>query len=180
MAQPGRSKRRAQWAAREVLDRFGTDVPVDAATIAVAHGIEVRFQELEDEVSGMLLVRDDCTVIGINAHHHPNRQRFSIAHELGHFLLHREEERFFIDAAVFFRSEGATPATWKQEREANAFAAELLLPRDAVTAAVRSTPFDPHDEAAVRRMADRVGVSAQALTIRLAELDLIDPLAVQE
>lgn len=168
---PGRH--RAKQEAKDVLRKFGDDVPVDVTAIAKANGIDVQLQGLEDEVSGMLLVRDGRPIICINAHHHPNRQRFSLAHELGHFLLHREKEPFFIDAAVFFRSEGATPETWAQERAANAFAAELLLPERKLKELWQSEPIDVFDDTAIRRLADRLGVSTQALAIRLSELGLV-------
>ena len=118
----------------------------------------------------MLVVRGDRSIIGVNARHHPNRRRFSIAHELGHYLLHKGEDRVFIDAAVFFRSEGATATTWAQEKEANTFAAELLLPEHTIREAWRADPIDVFDDVAIKRWADRFGVSPQALLIRLTEL----------
>lgn len=173
MTRPIRGKQRAKQAARAVLEQFPSNIPVDVVAIAEALGIEVRLEELEDEVSGMLLVRGDHPVIGVNARHHANRQRFSVAHELGHYLLHRDQEAFFIDAAVFFRREGATPTTWAQEKEANVFAAELLLPERAVQEAWQDNPIDVFDDTAIRRLAARFNVSTQALAIRLSELDLV-------
>lgn len=167
-----RGRQRAKQEAKNVLRRFGNDVPVDVVSIAEAHGVEVRLEELEDAVSGMLVVHGDRPIIGVNATHHPNRRRFSIAHELGHYLLHREEDRVFIDAAVYFRREGATATTWTQEKEANAFAAELLLPERRVRDEWRADPIDVFDDVAIKRWADRFGVSPQALLIRLTELDL--------
>ena len=172
MTYPGRGKQRAKQAARDVLSRFGSNVPVDVVSIAEAHGIEVRLEGMEDEVSGMLVAQGDRPIIGVNALHHSNRRRFSVAHELGHYLLHRDQDQVFIDAAVFFRSEGATANTWIQEKEANVFAAELLLPERAIQEAWRTDPIDVFDDVAIKRWADRFGVSPQALLIRLTELDL--------
>lgn len=172
MTSSGRGRQRAKQEARNILKQFGASVPVDIVGIAQAHGIEVRLEELEDAVSGMLVVRGDRSVIGVNANHHANRRRFSVAHELGHYVLHRGEEQVFIDAAVFFRSEGATATTWIQEKEANIFAAELLLPERAIRAAWQADPIDVFDDVAIKRWADRFGVSPQALLIRLTELDL--------
>lgn len=173
MTRPSRGKRWAMQAAKDVLEQFPGDIPVDVVEIAEAHGIRVQFEELEDQVSGMLLVQADQPVIGVNANHHPNRRRFSIAHELGHFVLHKDKAPFFIDAAVFFRREGATPETWAQEREANTFAAELLLPEQALKEIWRTEPIDVFDDAEVRSLANRFGVSTQALAIRLSELGLV-------
>ncbi len=61
------------------------------------------------------------------------RQRFTIAHELGHFFLHRASSTVFVDAApIFFRDESSSNGSQREEIEANAFAAELLMPEDAI------------------------------------------------
>ncbi|HTU78400.1 MAG TPA: ImmA/IrrE family metallo-endopeptidase [Solirubrobacteraceae bacterium] len=72
----------------------------------------------------------DGAVIGINADHPETRQRFTMAHELGHYLLrHHEraeayEDRFHLDLA-----ENTPPGfDWRAERAANDFAADLLMP----------------------------------------------------
>ena len=164
--------------AERLLRQYGQAdaVPVNVEAIARALGLEVRPEILEDEVSGMLLIRDEAPVIGVNARHHPNRRRFTIAHELGHYALHREETRFFLDASpVFFRSDGTEPATREQEISANAFAAALLMPGTSVRAAMQDHPIDVFDDRALRKFADKFEVSSQALMIRLSELDLLLP-----
>ena len=165
---------RAVRMAREILRRTGGAIPVDVEAIARAHDIAVRRAEFEEGVSGMLVIKDGQAVIGINARHHPNRQRFSLAHELGHYVLHREVASVFVDAApVFFRDETSADGSVRQEIEANAFAAELLLPEAALREQLGGRPVDALDDLAVRRLAARFGVSAQALTIRLTKLRLI-------
>ena len=176
MTSRDRGKERARRAARGLLRRHGAEVPVDVEAIARAEGVDVRTEELEDVVSGFLVVRGGRSVIGVNAAHHPHRRRFTVAHELAHRVLHPNRATLFLDGApLFFRTDGAAPVDGLMEREANAFAAELLMPAAAVEVVMREEPFDVHDEAATRRMAGRFGVSAQALVIRLAELDLLVP-----
>jgi predicted transcriptional regulator len=88
------------------------------------------------------------------------RRRFTIAHEIGHFLLHPEQ-------AVTERG-GATNATMAaREREANQFAAELLMPEHLVRQAVLEEGAD------ARRLADRFDVSIQAMGLRLRRLGLV-------
>lgn len=174
----GRSaaQQRARKAARDLLHSHGNDIPIDVVAIASACGVTVRVETLEDFVSGLLLVRGDEAVIGVNADHHPNRRRFTIAHELGHFLLHFDRSAFFLDASpIFFRQETTMATDHLQEREANAFAAELVMPEAAMRALMASEPIDVFDDAAVKWMANRFGVSTQALVIRLTELDLAFP-----
>ncbi len=176
MTAPAALKNEAKRLAKELHKQFGTKAPIDLEAIAHANRIDIRIENLEDEVSGMLVVRDGSAVIGVNGRHHPNRRRFTIAHELGHYLLHRDDARFFIDAApVFYRSDQTALISRDQELTANAFAAELLLPESVLKDAMHRDPIDVFDDAAVKRMADRFGVSSQALLIRLQELDLVVP-----
>jgi Zn-dependent peptidase ImmA (M78 family) len=159
-----------------LLHRYGDDIPVGVAAIVSACKVTVRTKALEYFVSGLLLVRGDDAVIGVNAGHYPNRRRFTIAHELGHFHLHLDRSAFFLDASpVFFRQETTMSADHDQEREANAFAAELLIPARAVRSLMATDPIAVFDEAAVKQMANRFGVRTEALVIRLTELDLVLP-----
>ncbi|MEA2578351.1 MAG: hypothetical protein QOD78_1939, partial [Chloroflexota bacterium] len=57
-----------------------------------------------------------------------------------------------------------------KERDANAFAAELLMPEQEILDAVRQDGLDITDDAAMKRAAKRFGVSVQALGFRLANL----------
>jgi Zn-dependent peptidase ImmA (M78 family) len=167
---------RARKAARDLLRRYGDDIPVDVVALAGACGVTVRVEVLEHFVSGLLLVRGNDAVIGVNADHHSNRRRFTVAHELGHFLLHLDRSAFFLDASpVFFRQETNMPTDHSQEREASAFAAELMMPESVLHSLMSSDPIDVFDDAAVKQMANRFEVSTQALIIRLTELDLILP-----
>ena len=89
---------------------------------------EVRFEPAEDDLSGFLY-RDrkrNVAVIGVNADHHPNRQNFTAAHELGHFLLH-DFDNIHVDRhfKVWLRNETSSQGTDIEEKEANLFAAEF-------------------------------------------------------
>ncbi|MEW6636047.1 MAG: ImmA/IrrE family metallo-endopeptidase [Actinomycetota bacterium] len=160
--------------ARQILKETGSQIPVDVEAIAKTRGLNVVRQELEDSVSGILMIRDERGIILVNGAHHPNRQRFSIAHELGHYLLHPDDGSIFVDRSpVFFRNRASSSGIRWQEIEANAFAAELLMPEEELDAQLNGRPIDAFDEVSVRRLAARFGVSAQALTIRLTRLDLV-------
>ncbi len=83
-------------------------------------GLECGSLELSDAVSGFLIEDEDVTAIGYNGSHHVHRQRFSVAHEIGHFMLsHNTQRKDDINK---------TDADPIHETEANAFAAELLMP----------------------------------------------------
>ncbi|HEU5236521.1 MAG TPA: ImmA/IrrE family metallo-endopeptidase, partial [Pyrinomonadaceae bacterium] len=128
------SKRRLIEAkASELLQKSKvTKAPVNVEKIANDLGIAVRRTPTEDDISGFL-VRNagEQPVIGVNTLHHPNRQRFTIAHELGHFELHTNEvhvDRVIVQLRSGESSSGENP----DEVEANRFAAELLMPADFI------------------------------------------------
>ncbi len=107
-------------------------VPVDQ--IARRLGVILSFEPFdgEDDISGILYRDGDTKIIGINSAHPDTRQRFSIAHELGHFVLHKKD--LFVDKVVRvnFRDETSSQAVDIEEIAANAFAAELLMPREFI------------------------------------------------
>ncbi len=157
-------------------------VPVDPAKIAKDLGIELRLEKVDDGLSGFLLrdQKNDRVVIGANLRHHPNRRKFTIAHELGHYLLH-EAATVHLDERkpgyVVQRRDGKS-STGEDvfEREANLFAAELLMPAKAIAKDLRDQAFDvleDDDEAFMKSLAEKYGVSFQALTIRLGYLGYI-------
>ena len=67
-------------------------------------------------------------MIGVNEDHHSNRQRFSIAHEIAHFVLHHGDTYIDKGYRVHFRDLESGSGTKREEMEANAFAAALLMP----------------------------------------------------
>ena len=166
---------RAVEVAKQTLEGFEKHLPIDIQAIIQAHKIAIRKQPLEDAVSGILVVKNGHATIGVNESHHPNRQRFTLAHELGHFLLHGDSSSVFIDASpVFYRDETSSEGSKLLEIEANAFAAELLMPESMLRKVTTNQPLDAFDEGAVRRLAAQFGVSTQAITIRLTRLGLIN------
>lgn len=148
--------------------------PVPVNKIATAVGAEVQPQAAEDELSGFLY-RDrkrNLAIIGVNADQHPNRQNFTTAHELGHFLLH-EFDDIHVDRQfkVWLRSEASSQGTDVEEKEANLFAAELLMPAKFLEKDVeRIGAIDVDDEDAIQELAEKYGVSTQAMSFRLAYL----------
>ena len=160
--------------ARQILRSMGEELPVDIYAIARAYNIDVKEVALEDSVSGVLVIKNGRAIIGVNETHLPSRQRFTIAHEVGHYLLHRDFSDVFVDASpVFFRDGRSSDGTVLQEVQANAFAAELLMPEIVLRRELRDRPVDAFDDLALRQLAMRFGVSVQALTIRLTRLGLI-------
>lgn len=149
-------------------------VPIDR--IAENLGIEVNFAPSNDELSGALIRNDEGIVIGVNSQHHPNRQRFTIAHELGHYLFHKGihlhvDEDFLVN----FRDRRSSEAIDVEEIEANRFAAAILMPT-AFVAHDAAKPRLKIDRAYIQTLAEKYVVSARAMELRLLNIGLISPI----
>jgi Zn-dependent peptidase ImmA (M78 family) len=119
----------------------------------------------------MIFIQDGVPIIGVNALHHPNRQRFTISHECGHLVLHRDQldSEVHVDKSfpVLLRSGLSSQGTNKIEIEANRFAAELLVPSALLDQALTDTPSDIEDDAPLEALARKFRVSKQTLEYRL-------------
>lgn len=163
-------REKARKRALALLDQHAIKAPpVPVERIARSRGIRVEYAPLDDELSGLAYVRENVPIIGINALHAPNRQRFTLAHELGHVLLHRQElERaVHVDRGSLRRDALAAEGVDSIEIEANAFAAELLMPTHLLVSALKRHPVDLEDDKAVATLAKRFRVSDAAMRYRL-------------
>jgi Zn-dependent peptidase ImmA (M78 family) len=171
------SRRRASSAARQLLRKLDDcdDLPIDVEKIAARLGIEVVFRALDAELSlpsgntsALLLRRHGRSICVVNENHAFTRRRFSIAHEIGHFLLHPPKESYDVIARDDHSSEGI----YREEIEANAFAAELLMPEHLVRSRVKG-PLDLFSEECISELAALFNVSQVAMTHRLTYLGLL-------
>lgn len=184
MSQRARQRTRADvpWAmaeAEKVLAHAGyVRPPVPIEDIIIDAGLQIQSQPLEINVSGFLIRKDSGAYVGVNSLHHRNRQRFTLAHELGHYILHHDSPTVFVDdALIHFRGETTTTPNDMYEMEANAFAGALLMPESMLRRDLAGRYIDAMDEVAVRSMARRYEVSPQALTIRLMRIGLLGGVA---
>ena len=149
---------------RHVLDAK-LEVPVRVEKLASDLGIKVKTMELPDNLSGRLVkAGDEEYEIHVNSRHAPTRRRFTIAHELGHYVLHRPLLGDGITDNTAYRAEPCEEyhnhaITQAHETQANQFAAELLMPRDTVEKLKA-------EGASVDEMAKRLEVSRHAMSIR--------------
>ncbi|MFJ2261520.1 ImmA/IrrE family metallo-endopeptidase [Streptomyces sp. NPDC087844] len=165
---------RADVAARALLRAFEiTTVPIDPYELARRLNVVVVPQELDDDVSGMLLRRDGSCVIGVNRTHSEHRRRFTVAHELAHLRLHRGRPLILdTDTRVNYRSTVSSMATDREKIEANRFAAGLLAPEALVRGAVHQISFRTVDEL-VGVLSGKFKLSEIAMTYRLMNLGII-------
>lgn len=167
-----RTARVIRGRAKQLLTDYEiTRPPVPVAALADALGIRVRYSPFDGELAGMLARGDDETIIGVNSLHHPNRQRFTIAHELGHFcLLHKGEVHIDRTFRINRRDAASSQAVNPDEIEANRFAAELLMPYDMIVDDLLERDIDVENEEQIKELAEIYKVSAQAMTHRLTNI----------
>lgn len=160
--------------AKKLLAQAGVDtVPVPVEQVAEYLGIKIELADLGEDCSGVLVRNGRRAVIGINWAHHSNRRRFSIAHEIAHFVLHAGDTYIDKGYRVRFRDLESGSGTKKEEMEANAFAAALLMPAKWVKDAFNQQPFYLTEDDVLEMLAMKFKVSTQAMTYRLMKLQLI-------
>jgi Zn-dependent peptidase ImmA (M78 family) len=160
----------ARAQALQLIEQHGIKTaPVPIERIARALGVKVQYAPFDGELSGMAFIKDGVPIIGVNSLHHPNRQRFTLAHELAHIQLHRDqlENAVHVDKGSLRRDLLSAAGTDSTEREANAFAAELLMPPALLAAALDGRTLDLENEELVAGLAKRFRVSTMALQHRL-------------
>ena len=152
--------------AKEVLlKHWDRRLPVDPESLGISLGMEVKnldpFNSEDSKLSGKFQMEDGKPVAYYKATEHENRQRFAIAHEIGHYVLgHGDSLR---DPAANFSSNNHD----YKEVAANHFAAQLLMPKGSVLKAVRELRIT-----SISKLADRFKVSEVAMLYRLKNLGL--------
>jgi Zn-dependent peptidase ImmA (M78 family)/transcriptional regulator with XRE-family HTH domain len=161
-----RAEALAEAARARLADHGFTVTDTDVATaIEAAFGADVAIADLGPDVDGLAVGGHDVQLILASTSSVPWRQRFTIAHELGH-LLSQDDHGLHLDEDIFAAEHRRRPS----EQGANAFAAALLMPTDLLRQAVGSTGLTDESFAA---LACRLRVSPSALAVRLSQLRLV-------
>ena len=175
-----RRRKMIEQTAYQLLDDASMSTPpIDVEALAKVNDIDVIKYDLGDEISGVLVIKNDKVTIGFNATHYENRKRFTIAHELGHYFLNHQRNGLFIDKhkknfSVFYRNTQSSTGELEQEVEANTFAAALLMPKHIVIEKVKQYGLDlsssNEDDAEIQQLAKLFKVSKQAMSFRLGNI----------
>jgi predicted transcriptional regulator len=141
-------------------------LPVDPNAIAAELGIKVYIAGLDEGVSGVLRQASGrAAEIYLQSSDSPTRQRFTCAHELGHYVTRAragDDDWEYVEHRALLASQG----TNQDEIFANKFAANLLMPRAAIAEAVRGGTLS---EAVLTA---KFGVSSDAMNFRLVNLGM--------
>ncbi len=167
---------------RDITDwlrsEYNLSIPVNVDWLSRALGIELKRDDLnEASLSGFAVHKNGKRFIGVNKDEPYERQRFTIAHELGHLFLHKDESvNYDTGGMILFREDHTGDGSDSKEVEANKFAAELLMPEISLRADLsQEDSFDlinktPQTDEIIARLAEKYEVSQQAMTIRLTTL----------
>jgi hypothetical protein len=155
----------------QVIAKYQTQAPVDVVAIALDLGINVWAMDLPDSISGKIF-KDPVNggsrtgfSIAVNSLHSTVRQRFTVAHEIAHFILHRQklESGDLVDDAMY-----RSGLSSKEETAANRMAADILMPFALIRSLISAGITDPQS------LASKLQVSLAAMKIRLG-LPLDEP-----
>lgn len=159
-------------AAKELVRKYGIhSAPIDVEAICRQEGIRIFTMDMHEiesiakkDIAGAIQKHPDYGfTILVNESDIGVRQRFTIAHELGHYFLHMDKDSKENKIITSFRMD-SSPI----ERQANTFAANLLMPEDLVRQEHARMVIPVSDT-----LAEIFRVSKQTMRIRLEELELI-------
>jgi hypothetical protein len=148
----------------QIIAKHQIQAPVDVVAIASDLGLNVWAMDLPDSISGKIF-RDPINggartgfSIAVNSSHSNVRQRFTVAHEIAHFILHRQklESGDLVDDAMY-----RSGLSNKDETAANRMAADILMPLALIRSLISAGIRDPQS------LASKLQVSLPAMKIRL-------------
>lgn len=160
----------ASW----LYSEYNLHTPVNVEWLAKTLGITIKKDDLgEVSLSGFAVDKHGKRYIGVNSTEPDTRQRFTIAHELGHLFLHKDNSvNYDQGGMMLFREDHSGDGSDIKEVEANRFAAELLMPEEQLREDIAKVgSFDLiNDDPTIKKLADEYGVSERAMSIRLTTL----------
>lgn len=149
-------------------------LPIPIRELIEKLGVTVIEHDFDNNISGVLSINGQNKSIGINKSEGEQRKRFTLAHELGHLILHQEKGNLFMDSILFRKTgDGYTKKEEKIEREANFFAANILMPANRVREELRNVTLDFIEDTSIENLAEKFGVSVSAMNYRLINLGII-------
>lgn len=167
-----------QVLATDILSKYSEfALPINVKNIVQKLGIILKPFPLGDDVSGVLSLENGKSVIIYNSLQSKQRRRFTIAHELGHYILHRNESNLFVDSNFkLFRSNNSSDTPHKAflEQQANLFAASILMPKELVEREIEKIDFDfSKGDESLQYLSKLFNVSSTAMYYRLFNLGLL-------
>jgi len=154
-----------------VDNSFSKGKNIDIISMATTLGINVYSEPMSNDKSAFLRKEDDTFTITVNENHKMERQRFSVAHEIAHFILHND---LIENNTCVGRESNAISLDLEKEEEADNFAAEMLMPQKYVEEYLSKNNIHKNmfifDDAIVKDLANKFNVSFFASIVRMRDL----------
>lgn len=148
-----------------LIKKMQEHFPIPVGAIAKELGVKVMKATLPAGISGEIKEENGTFVIRVNRHDVKERQRFTVAHEIAHFLLHKDRIGDGITDDILYRSKLSD----HMEIQANRLAADILMPWHLVQVKL-SEYKNFRDEEKYEKIANEAEVSTTAIKIRLGKL----------
>lgn len=162
-------KDEAEQYAHKAWVTLGLEPPADLHRVAARLGIEVYEEEFVEQIDGAYLLLDGAPPVIVlnNSYIKPiARRRFTLAHEIGHHLLGAKVKY----NGRLFHCDTSKKSGGILERACDRFAVLLLMPEDHIRKHYDELSANSENRVAI--MSERFGVSYQAMSRRLRELEL--------
>lgn len=151
---------------RNICEKYMAELPVSVGNLAKDLRLEVFSATLKTGVSGSIAPNPKPEfdyIIKVNRHENRFRQRFTVAHEIGHALLHEDYIGDGIVDSVLYRSNVSDSI----EAQANQIAADILMPKNTLNNWINQHYSNKVSEENLPHISDFLKVSKVALKIRL-------------
>ncbi len=149
----------------EIIRKHQRGFPIKVGAIAKDLGIVVKKSTLAAGISGEVKeIKGQC-IIRVNRHDVKARQRFTIAHEIAHFLIHRDKIGNGIVDDVLYRSNLSDAL----EAQANRVAADIIMPWELIKSSLTNYSH-LKSESKIEKLSEEVEVSTTAIKIRLGKI----------
>ena len=152
-------------AQRDIIVSHQREFPIKVGSLAKELGIVVKKSTLPAGISGEIGETGNEVVIRVNRHDVKERQRFTIAHEIAHYLLHRDRIGDGITDDVLYRSSLSD----ELEAQANRLAADIVMPWVLIKNSLEAIQ-ETKVEAKIERIANEAEVSVTAMKIRFGKI----------
>ncbi len=166
-----------QEEARKILRHLKLSRPPIAVGKVARHlGAHIRYSPFDGEISGMVYILAGVPIIGVNSLHRRNRQRFTIAHECGHLVMHRHllSHEVHVDKQFSVLRRTSSSGSNRIEDQANQFAGELTMPKRMLEAAIKRNAedymIDIDDSIIIKKLAQEFRMSENVMKIRVGNL----------
>lgn len=150
---------------KNIIQEHQKQFPVRVGEIAKSFGISVKKSTLDAGISGEIKKNNNEVIIRINRHDVKERQRFTLAHEIAHYLLHEDRIGDGIVDDILYRS-GLSD---ELEAQANRLAADIVMPWSLIQASLQKYAELKMEER-IERLAADAELSTTAIKIRLGKI----------